>query len=146
MKRNIPDETSDKFPFQFNSFPVAPSEPPKKFVSKSSLKGSILRIPVVAKVVWPLPGPAVCPSKAIQSDSRVKALLPLSRRILESSSPRMSLSLDSRIIPPELVVKFAESDMSPPITEIGPVVVNSVSILTGVVELVLFRIKPPNLV
>ena len=58
----------------------------------------------------------------------------------------MSLSLDLRIIPPELVVKFAESDMPPPITEIGPVVVNSVSILTGVVELVLFRIKPPNLV
>ena len=58
----------------------------------------------------------------------------------------MSLSLDSRIIPPELVVKFAESDTSPPITEIGPVVVNSVSILTGVVEFVLLRIKPPNLV
>ena len=66
--------------------------------------------------------------------------------ILESLAPRISLSLDSRTIPPALVVKFPATDNSPPITEIGPVVVNSVSIFTGVMELVLLRVKPPNLV
>ena len=81
-------------PFQFNSLPEPPSEPPRKSALKLALKGAMVRIPVEARVVCPFPAAVADPSKAIQSDFKVMGLLPLAILMLVSFAPKASLPAD----------------------------------------------------
>ena len=94
MNSKTPELTSVSEPFQFNSLPELPSDPPRKFELKFGPKGAMVRIPVEAKVVCPFPAAVADPSKAIQSDFKVMGELPLAILMLVSFAPKESLPAD----------------------------------------------------
>ena len=107
MKVKTPELTSATAPFQFKILPVEPSAPPRNSDRKFALYGSILSVPVKARVVCPLPGALFWPSKAIQSDFKVIDPEPVAIRTLVPVSPKSKASAAEKVAPPPLIVMSA---------------------------------------